>query len=49
MDDDDESEQVERVGATGSPDKAQVRVGANPKGGGGVMVSRFKTSMHVLC
>ena len=29
MDDDDESEQVERVGPTGGTDKAQVRVGVD--------------------
>ena len=34
MDDDDESEHVEHVGPNGSPDKAQVRVGAYPCWGG---------------
>ena len=36
MDDDDESEQVERMGPNGSPDKAQVGAGACPKRGRGV-------------
>ena len=40
MDDDDESEQVERVVPTGAPDKAQVRVRGKPRckimGGRGV-------------
>ena len=36
MDDEDDSEQVERPGPAGSPDKAQVRMRAQGVGRGGV-------------